>query len=193
MDDLAILRHTLREKRRHLPNHTIITASQQVFQKTISLPAFQQCQHIACYFSHENEIDPHSIVDYAKKHNKQLYFPVIDHKALQFYLIDQHTKYEKNIYKIPEPVHQHNAFFPIPSIDLFLIPLVAFDAQCHRIGRGMGYYDRTLAHRNKNAILIGLAYEFQKVDRIVPQDWDVDMHYVVTEKTIYTECGCECG
>jgi len=68
----------------------------------------------------------------------------------------------KSKFNILEPIHSKKDFCPIEKIDLFLIPLVAFDAQCHRIGRGAGCYDRALASRQKNATLIGLAYEFQR-------------------------------
>ena len=62
---------------------------------------------------------------------------------------------------------------------------MAFDVHCNRIGRGAGYYDFALKDRKKEAILIGLAYEFQKINSIIPESWDISMDIVVTEGSIY--------
>ena len=64
------------------------------------------------------------------------------------------------------------------------MPLVAFDADCTRIGMGAGYYDRTLENK-KRCFLIGVAHQFQYVDYIEPQPWDVPLDAVITNKNIY--------
>jgi 5-formyltetrahydrofolate cyclo-ligase len=69
---------------------------------------------------------------------------------------------------------------------VLVIPLVAFDSRCQRIGMGAGYYDRTLAGCGREMpVRIGLAYEFQQVTAIPARDWDVPMHKIVTENTVY--------
>src|SRR3990167_1535226 len=175
----------MRDQRKKLSVEMISAASASIAKKIISLPEFLNAKHIAFYFSNENEIDPAEIAHYAQHKNKKIYFPVFDKKQLLFYFVDQNTRYVKNQFGIFEPVCEKKDFFQTEKIDLFLIPLVAFDAQCHRVGRGAGCYDRVLASRQKNAMLIGLAYEFQKIDRIVPENWDVAMDKIVTENNIY--------
>jgi 5-formyltetrahydrofolate cyclo-ligase len=72
---------------------------------------------------------------------------------------------------------------------LVFSPLVAFDAQCHRIGRGAGYYDHTFSFVKtdsvKRPLLIGLGYEFQKVADTEPSKWDVSMDHIMTEADHY--------
>ena len=160
--NLTQLRQSLRNQRKQLSAEIVSQASTSISKKIISLPEFLNSEHIAFYFSNENEIDPAEIAHHAQQKNKKIYFPVFGNKQLFFYRVDQNTKYIKNQFNILEPVHSKKDFCPIEKIDLFLIPLVAFDAQCHRIGRGAGCYDRALASRQKNATLIGLAYEFQR-------------------------------
>ncbi len=183
--NLIHLRQSLRDQRKKLSAETVSAASAIITQKIISLPEFINAKHIALYFSNENEIDPADIAHHAQQQNKKIYFPVLENKNLCFCPVDQNTQYVKNQFGIVEPTYSKKHFFPTEKIDLFLIPLVAFDAQCHRIGRGAGYYDRVLVLRQKNATLIGLAYEFQKVDSIIPQPWDVAMDKTITEKNIY--------
>ncbi len=65
-------------------------------------------------------------------------------------------------YGIPEPIKQKKL---VPTI--LLIPMVAFDKNCNRLGYGGGFYDRFLEkNQNINLIKIGLAFSFQKVNFI---------------------------
>ena len=65
-----------------------------------------------------------------------------------------------------------------------LLPLVAFDAHGTRLGRGAGYYDRTLEHQ-KPACLLGIAYAFQQIPWIQPEPWDIPLDGIVTEKNLH--------
>ena len=84
-----------------------------------------------------------------------------------------------NKYGIPEQISK-KIVYP----DLLLVPIVAFDKKFNRIGYGGGYYDRYIkkTKKNKKVISIGLAYSFQKVQKILANKYDVKLDYVVTEK-----------
>jgi 5-formyltetrahydrofolate cyclo-ligase len=75
------------------------------------------------------------------------------------------------------------------ELDVVLAPLVVFDENRNRIGMGGGFYDRSFAMRKDAAIslpvLIGVAHELQKVEQIIPEDWDVRLDMVVTDQAIY--------
>ena len=75
------------------------------------------------------------------------------------------------------------------ELDLVLAPLVVFDGNRNRIGMGGGFYDRSFAFRKNSEhtipVLIGVAHEIQKVDRIVPEEWDVQLDMIVTDQAIY--------
>ena len=71
--------------------------------------------------------------------------------------------------------------------DVVLTPLLAYDADGHRIGWGGGFYDRTLAslRRHGEVLAVGVAYEGQRAE-MVPRDRnDVALDYVVTEAAIH--------
>ena len=61
--------------------------------------------------------------------------------------------------------------------DLALIPLVAIDSKGSRLGQGKGHYDRVLPRlKEHGALLIGLGWDVQKVDALIPADpWDVPL------------------
>jgi 5-formyltetrahydrofolate cyclo-ligase len=70
--------------------------------------------------------------------------------------------------------------------DLILVPLVAFDAAFHRIGQGGGHYDRYLA-AHPSALRVGIAWDFQQIDAIKPQPWDMPLDAVLTERAFYVK------
>ena len=69
------------------------------------------------------------------------------------------------------------------EIDLIIVPGVAFDAQCHRLGRGRGFYDRLLS--SLHAPKIGICFDFQLVPSVPVESFDHPMDHVVTETKVY--------
>ena len=59
-----------------------------------------------------------------------------------------------------------------------VVPGVAFDQACRRIGRGGGHYDRMLAEMA--AWKIGVAFDFQVFGEVPYDTHDVAMDLVVT-------------
>lgn len=82
--------------------------------------------------------------------------------------------------KIREP--QGGQLIRPQALDVILVPLVAFDAQCRRLGHGAGYYDRYLAQTD--ALRIGVGFACQKVDAIHALPHDIAMDLIVTEEEI---------
>lgn len=64
--------------------------------------------------------------------------------------------------------------------EVLLVPLLAFDLTCHRLGYGGGYYDRTLATL-PHALTIGCAFAHQAVDAVPVGPYDVPLHAIATE------------
>lgn len=177
------LRKTIRTQRKQLSSGVIASASQIISEKISQQPAFLKAKKIALYISHENEVDISVIINRARELNKTVYLPVIsDKNELEFYLINSNTKYVKNKFGIDEPVIANQSPVSPAELDLMLIPLVAFDTKGNRLGRGAGYYDRALqcTKNNSRPVLIGVAYAFQRVDQIIPEEWDVKMDYVIS-------------
>ena len=65
------------------------------------------------------------------------------------------------------------------KIDLILVPGVAFDKRGNRLGRGGGYYDRFIKSQPPTTTLVGVAYDFQLVDKVPANRRDQKMHHVI--------------
>tara|TARA_B100000787_G_C16135867_1_gene269605 strand:- start:141 stop:722 length:582 start_codon:yes stop_codon:yes gene_type:complete len=72
--------------------------------------------------------------------------------------------------------------FLIP--DIMLVPLLSFDKLNNRLGYGKGFYDRYLSKslRNRKIITIGVAFLFQKYNKLPVSKLDIKLDYILTEK-----------
>lgn len=67
--------------------------------------------------------------------------------------------------------------------DILLIPGLGFSASGQRIGRGKGYYDRYLKEYKGHRV--GICFTEQLSDGIPTEDYDQNIHILVTDKNIY--------
>jgi 5-formyltetrahydrofolate cyclo-ligase len=73
----------------------------------------------------------------------------------------------------------------LDAIGLVLVPGVAFDASCHRLGMGGGFYDRLLAALPSSTLKVALAFDEQIVDAVPREGHDVAIDAVVTPSWIF--------
>lgn len=187
--DLHTLRQTLRRQRRQLSREIQAHCAQQVTELLQQQTIYQQSRHIACYWPFAGEIDTRGIIQHIWQNGKSCYLPVVDraNKTLNFAVYNAATQLQINRYGILEPTA--SAFIETASLDLILLPLVAFDDAGHRLGTGAGYYDRTLQalnteYRPDKPCLIGLAYEWQRQEKLTPRSWDVSLNSVITDQRV---------
>jgi 5-formyltetrahydrofolate cyclo-ligase len=83
---------------------------------------------------------------------------------------------------IPQsPKNESDLHLP-ETIDLILVPGLAFSDDRHRLGRGGGFFDRLLAGRAKNAFKLGICFSFQIVDQIPMEEHDIVVDAVVSDQ-----------
>lgn len=92
--------------------------------------------------------------------------------------------------KIPQPLRPNP--FPDEDIELAIIPGVAFDIHCNRIGMGRGFFDRFLSQSKGNLLKVSLAFDFQVLDKKLPVDvWDCPVDVIITESRIIKRGCCK--
>ena len=126
--------------------------------------------------------------DFSNKTKKPIAFPVTRPQGLTFYKCSYEQGKKSNFIKasfsILEPDTKQNEQLCLEDIGVFLIPGRAFDRRGCRLGRGKGYYDKTLA-TNKTSLKIGVCFSDQISDEDLPwQDHDVFMDIIVTDKFV---------
>lgn len=192
--DTQTLRKQIRQQRRALNETDREHAAFSLCERISSSRLFQKSKHIAFYLSNDGEMDLSLLIEHAWQQGKQCYLPVLaepNTQQLWFIPYTKETKLKNNRFGIPEPVHSHKTRLKKTlSLDLILMPLVAFDIQGNRVGMGGGFYDRSLAflkqRRNwHKPNLLGIAYEFQKQETIKTSPWDVPLQGIATEEQYY--------
>jgi len=189
----AELRRECRKRRRSLTtaqqtDHSLAFAALAHRQGLV-----QRARRIAAYIGADGELDPAPLFSTIQCCRKQLYLPVLrPHPQLKLWFVHHPAggALIENRFGIPEPPIRHRHICLPWALDIILLPLVAFDAQCNRMGMGGGFYDRTLAYlRHRTAWrrprLIGVAHECQKVEQLPLNEWDVPLDRVITESRVY--------
>jgi 5-formyltetrahydrofolate cyclo-ligase len=188
------IRNKMRARRKSLDAIAMTQAAQAVGAKVVQIKEFLEATHIGCYLSIEGELDPMPILHCAHDLHKKLYLPVIRHDPKSGEILEYHhyaigDPLMKGEHGISGSAHRTQLPYSLEKLDLILTPLVAFDSHGNRLGRGAGHYDRTLnevkGRTGKLPILMGLAYEFQKIPQIVTDKWDVPLDIIVTENNVY--------
>ena len=104
------------------------------------LPFWKEAAFIAAYQALNDEPDLSSFCHFWKD---KICFPAIEGEVLEFY--KSLGKWRKSRLKILEPLADLKNKVPLKDISVFLVPGQVFDRNGGRLGRGKGYYDRTLA------------------------------------------------
>lgn len=81
-------------------------------------------------------------------------------------------------------VQTPDASAPDVTPKTLVVPLLAFDLMCHRLGYGAGHYDKTIAVlKSKGPITtIGLAYNAQNIETMLPvEPTDQRLDMIITE------------
>ncbi len=110
-------------------------------------------------------------------------YPVIREGRQMDAYVPEHHRLQVNSYGIPEPDPDHSTLINKEDIDVVIVPCVGFDEHKNRLGHGGGYYDRYL--KDCKALKICVAFEAQKLDRVVTDDDDIEMDLIITENGSY--------
>ncbi|TVS16008.1 MAG: 5-formyltetrahydrofolate cyclo-ligase [Gammaproteobacteria bacterium] len=183
----SALRKPLRAARRQLSEQAQAQAAIGLLTQLRRRPELRRARRIAVYLPQDGEIDPGPIAEWLYLHRRRVFLPVIDPIArgsqrLRFAPWHPDTCFRSNRFGIPEPIVTRTV--PGWTLDLVLLPLVAFDARGNRLGMGGGFYDRSFdlrRSRGHRPRLIGLAHGFQEVAELSAARHDVPLHGIATE------------
>lgn len=187
------LRRQLRNARKALGPAQQRKAAQGLYRQLAQHPLFRRAKHIALYLPNDGEIDPRPLLRAAQRRGKRTYLPVLSawpRTHMRFQRIDAGERLRRNRFGIPEPIITPRRQRAIWALDLILLPLVGFDDAGGRLGMGGGFYDRSLAYRARRQqwqkpVLLGLAHECQRVDKLAQASWDVPLAGTLTDQRWY--------
>lgn len=168
------MRSLLVQKRRLLTADQVCEYSARVISRVEQLACFRQAKTVLLYYPLRNEVDLRPLLDrYADE--KTILLPVTHRKHMDACPYCGEALMKPGRFHILEP--QTPPYKGM--IDIVLVPGVAFDRRCNRLGRGGGYYDRFLSHR-RGSVLVGVAFDFQLVERVPTRFFDKRLDMVIS-------------
>ena len=148
----AIIRNDIKSKLSSLSQLYIDDQSKLLMNRLNDLNIFKETSVLSTYLSMPNEISTYNIINKSFQLDKRIFIPKIlgknsiDMFMLEITSMDMLTSFTKNNWGIPEPsielVSKSIDGTYQGIIDLVLVPGVAFDSKCGRIGHGKGYYGK---------------------------------------------------
>jgi 5-formyltetrahydrofolate cyclo-ligase len=149
-------------------------------------PLYQQAEHVLTYRAFGTEID----------------LSVLLREGKRFYLTRTWETPDDGltVHEATEGLEQHRFGYWQPlatarvveprTIDLVLVPGLAFDRTGARLGYGMGHYDRLLPLLKPGVVRAGVTADALVVPHLPAQAFDVPMTHLVTETGVLA---CEAG
>ncbi|MBI2382158.1 MAG: 5-formyltetrahydrofolate cyclo-ligase [Gammaproteobacteria bacterium] len=192
MKERQTLRKSMRARRRDLSPAERRAAAKGLRDRLLAFLPLRRAQRLALYLVNDGELDPAPLCAALWSLGKRVYLPVLHPFSPGRLLFMEYRPGDalvKNRYGIAEPRLRPERLCPAWALDLVLTPLVAFDAEGHRLGMGGGYYDRSFAFKQARGrsrpMLVGLAYGFQRVERLPRACWDVPLEAIATPERVY--------
>jgi 5-formyltetrahydrofolate cyclo-ligase len=164
--------------------------SRQIVKTFMDLPEYQSGATVLFYLDVRSEVRTrHSLQD-ALDSGKKIVVPFcVEGNELELFHLTSLDELAVGMYKILEPREELRSLpekrVDVKSIDLIMVPGVAFDRRGGRTGHGKGYYDRLLEDARLDTPLVALAFDCQMFDEIPMQSHDVFMDKVITESSVF--------
>ncbi len=175
--DLIYLRKAIKEKRFTLSDKEVELLSKQITANFFTLDFIKEKTTFFIYNSIKNEVDTLYIISTLKDAGKTIAYPITvgNEMVAGKPTVDEWLIGGFNV-KIPKE------YTVIDDIDVAVIPLLACDKNLNRIGYGKGYYDKFLS--KNDCVKVGICYDFQVIENITPNAYDVPLDYIVTPTKI---------
>ncbi len=158
--------------------------SAQICETIIAMPEFQQASCVCTYMDFNHEVMMKTLIEEAWKLGKRVAAPRVNGDTMDYFYIRSYEDVKPGCFHVPEP----DAVNPLGEEDenaLLIVPGVGFDRNRNRCGYGKGYYDKYLsAHPDHPTV--AAAFEFQLVDEVPANQFDIKPQRLVTEVQVYS-------
>ena len=185
-DKKSLRAHFLAERARHSDPAEVQTRNAALCGNLAEFFASRAGGLWAAYRAMPGEASIDGIIDELRMKGLNFCFPRIldaDRGLMDFFLATKESDFERHVWGMLEP-KESCQIVPKEKIVGAFVPLLAFDAQGTRLGKGRAFYDRYLA--NFAGKKIGIAFEWQRSTLDIPREaHDVHLSAVITDKGIH--------
>jgi 5-formyltetrahydrofolate cyclo-ligase len=183
----ANLRKEMLQQRKTMETQNVSSYSNKIISAIMELPEFINSKNIMLYLSFNKEVNTYPLARWCLDNGKTVIAPYCiesEREIVPYKITNLLNDLTKSSFGVMEPKHDILQKANIEDIDLIIVPGVAFDKNCNRLGFGAGYYDRFLPKRLKHTPAIGIAYDYQIIDEVPTSEYDVPLDFIITQERI---------
>ena len=196
METKKQIRKEFLQKRDALSEKQRATENERITAHILASSFYKAADSVLLFASYKTEADTFAIAGQALCDHKELYYPVVKGKEMEFYRVESLDELKDGYRGIPEPDALPDRQFKPNSCGkiLMIMPGVCFDKNGGRIGYGGGFYDRYLEYLKSlpqmALVTVALAFSCQIAeDRVIPRDpYDISPDYIVSSKEGVIHC-----
>jgi 5-formyltetrahydrofolate cyclo-ligase len=186
-DRKQYIRRSICAARRGLSEAERLARSRHIWERVGALFCYRHARAVLGYMAFDHEVLTDGLMRQAMASGKQLVLPMVqaDRESIALYAIEDLEHDVAPGYRgILEPQPQRTRAMAPETLELALIPGVAFDLRGGRLGFGAGFYDRLLSRLPRDIPTVGLAFDFQVTPRLPSQPHDILLDAIVTESGV---------
>ena len=190
-DDSRAAKREIRKRahanRRRQENKDLL--SREIHGRLAALPEFVAARAVMFYIDMRHEVRTQPLLPSVWQQGKRIVVPYCVGDRLKLFILQSMDELAVDTFGILEPKPELRDRLDrkpdVSTIDLIVVPGVAFDRRGGRVGHGRGYYDKLLDRVRPDTTLAALAFECQLFPAVPVEPHDVAMDVVITEEAVY--------
>jgi 5-formyltetrahydrofolate cyclo-ligase len=179
------LRQELRTRLGKLTPEEIAAQSRLACNLLCEQPEYKSAEVVMLFLSMPQEVDTAPLAQAAWGNYKSVLAPRVSweqRRMLPIEIKSLHSDIQEGTLGIRQPIDGMPV--PVSDIDLVVVPGLGFDYSGNRLGRGRGFYDRFLSHRDFRGVACGVAFETQVLPEVPYDETDQLMDMLVTNESV---------
>jgi len=176
------LRREVLAERDALASHDRTARSEAIAERFLDLTEVADAGTALAFWSFGSEVETAPLIARLRSRGTTVALPRIEGNDVVPVVATPGARMSATSFGAMEPAE--GRVLDVAELDLVVVPGVAFDRSCGRVGYGGGYYDRLLGERRAGAAAIAIAFGLQIVDRVPSGAVDRRLDGVVTETEV---------
>jgi len=180
--DKKELREKIKQDREKYSQEEIDDWNSSINKSLESFVEYQEANTVFFYVSFGREVDTIELIKQSLDSGKYVVVPYHNGKSYSISYLTDFNDLEPGRLGILEPKKDKIQQADLESIDMMIVPGLAFDRSGNRLGYGEGNYDNFM--KNSCTMKVALCYKFQLVDEVPHEKHDIQVNMIITEEKI---------
>ena len=180
--DKRALRRAVLAERDALSGTDRAARSEAIVDRLLGLEEATGAGAVLAFWSFGSEVDTAPLLDRLRSRGTTIALPVTRDGDIVPVIWTPGSSMTETSFGSREPTD--GRVLQARELDLIVVPGVAFDRSCHRVGYGGGFYDRLLVSARDGTAAVAIAFGMQVVEEVPTGPLDRPVDAIVTEDDV---------